>query len=70
MGQQLKREISPSRDACAALLGERPVLMGTAGQDFGEYRQWLDSSGVDTSLVKDIAPLPGRNLAFGVRAMF
>ena len=31
-----------------ALLGERPVLMGTAGQDFGEYRQWLDAAGVDT----------------------
>jgi adenosine kinase len=37
-----------------ALLGERPVLMATAGQDFPEYRQWLDSAGVDTSLVKDI----------------
>jgi len=37
-----------------ALLGERPVLMGTAGQDFGEYRQWLDAAGVDTSLVKQI----------------
>jgi len=37
-----------------ALLGERPVLMGTAGQDFGEYRQWLDKAGVDTSLVKDV----------------
>ena len=35
-----------------ALLGERPRLMGTAGQDFGEYRQWLDAAGVDTSLVK------------------
>src|SRR5438045_9261572 len=35
-----------------ALLGERPRLMGTAGQDFGEYRQWLDSAGVDTSPVK------------------
>jgi adenosine kinase len=35
-----------------ALLGERPFLMGTAGQDFGEYRQWLDAAGVDTSLVK------------------
>ena len=34
-----------------ALLGERPYLMGTAGQDFGEYRQWLDAAGVDTSLV-------------------
>jgi len=37
-----------------ALLGERPRLMGTAGQDFGEYRQWLDAQGVDTSLVKQI----------------
>ena len=37
-----------------ALLGERPVLMATAGQDFPEYRQWLDAAGVDTSLVKQI----------------
>jgi len=37
-----------------ALLGERPLLMGTAGQDFGEYRQWLEAAGIDTSLVKDI----------------
>jgi adenosine kinase len=35
-----------------ALLGERPRLMGTAGQDFEEYRRWLEASGVDTSLVK------------------
>jgi adenosine kinase len=38
-----------------ALLGERPRLMATAGQDFDEYRQWLDASGVDTSLVKTVA---------------
>ena len=37
-----------------ALLGERPVLMGAAGQDFGEYRQWLNAAGVDTSLVREI----------------
>ena len=37
-----------------ALLGERPLLMATAGQDFGEYRQWLDAAGVDTSHVKQI----------------
>lgn len=37
-----------------ALLGERPMVMGTAGQDFGEYRQWLESVGVDTSLIKQI----------------
>ena len=33
-----------------ALLGERPLLMATAGEDFGEYRQWLDAAGIDTSL--------------------
>lgn len=37
-----------------ALLGERPRLMGTAGQDFGDYRRWLEASGVDTSLVREV----------------
>jgi adenosine kinase len=37
-----------------ALLGERPRLMGTAGQDFGDYRRWLEAAGVDTSLVKQV----------------
>jgi adenosine kinase len=34
-----------------ALLGERPYLMATAGQDFKEYGEWLEAAGVDTSLV-------------------
>ena len=37
-----------------ALLGERPFLMATAGQDFAEYRRWLEAAGVDTSLVAEI----------------
>jgi adenosine kinase len=37
-----------------ALLGERPRLMATAGQDFGDYRQWMESAGIDTSLVKTV----------------
>ncbi|MGH9347313.1 MAG: carbohydrate kinase family protein [Vicinamibacterales bacterium] len=37
-----------------ALLGERPYLMGTAGQDFGDYRAWLDAANIDTSLVKQV----------------
>ena len=37
-----------------ALLGERPRLMGTAGRDFGDYREWLEAAGVDTSLVHDV----------------
>ena len=40
-----------------ALLGVRPRLMATAGQDFDEYRQWLESAGVDTSLVRQV---PGK----------
>lgn len=35
-----------------ALLGERPHLMATAGQDFGDYGAWLQAAGVDTSLVQ------------------
>jgi adenosine kinase len=35
-----------------ALLGERPYLMATAGQDFGEYKEWLEAANIDTSLVK------------------
>ena len=38
-----------------ALLGERPVLVGTVGDDFGEYRDWLDGVGVDCSAIKVIA---------------
>ncbi len=37
-----------------ALLGERPYLMATAGQDFGDYRAWLEAAGVDTSLVLQV----------------
>src|SRR5690242_11857613 len=37
-----------------ALLGEKPRLMGTAGQDFDDYGRWLESAGVDTSLVRKI----------------
>jgi len=38
-----------------ALLGESAKLMGTVGEDFEEYRAWLEAKGVDTSLVKVIA---------------
>ncbi len=33
-------------------LGLRPLLVGTAGGDFGEYREWLEAHGVDTSGVR------------------
>lgn len=37
-----------------ALLGERPYLMATAGQDFSDYKSWMDAVNIDTSLVKVI----------------
>lgn len=37
-----------------ALLGDRPRVMATAGEDFGEYRQWLEAQGVDTSAIIQI----------------
>ncbi len=43
--------IGPNISYTMALLGERPRLMGTVGQDFGDYRAWLEQKGIDTSLV-------------------
>ncbi|WP_326690877.1 MULTISPECIES: carbohydrate kinase family protein [unclassified Streptomyces] len=33
-------------------LGARPVLVGAAGEDFEEYRVWLERHGVDTASVR------------------
>jgi adenosine kinase len=38
-----------------ALLGERPLVMATAGQDFGDYRAWMEAAGIDTTYVKVVA---------------
>jgi adenosine kinase len=43
-----------------ALLGEKPLLMGTVGVDFEDYRMALEETGVDTSAVKVI---PGKYTA-------
>lgn len=40
-----------------ALLGEHPHLMATVGEDFSEYRAWLEDKGIDTSTVKVIPGL-------------
>jgi adenosine kinase len=49
--------IAPNIAYTLALLGERPMVIGTAGQDFGEYRAWLEAQGVDTSAVVEIPDL-------------
>jgi adenosine kinase len=46
--------IAPNIAYSYALLGGKPVVLGTAGDDFDDYRQWLNSKGVDTSAVKQI----------------
>ncbi|MFZ5985889.1 MAG: carbohydrate kinase family protein [Bacillota bacterium] len=35
-----------------ALVGLEPIIVGTAGQDFFEYRNWLNENGVDTCYVR------------------
>jgi adenosine kinase len=35
-----------------ALLGERPLVVATAGQDFGEYQAWMQHQGIDASGIK------------------
>jgi adenosine kinase len=49
--------IAPNIAYSMALLGERPRVMATVGDDFAEYRTWLESKGVDTSLMQTIPGL-------------
>jgi adenosine kinase len=37
-----------------ALLGLQPLVVAAAGQDFGEYRQWMNSRGVDASGIHEV----------------
>src|SRR3990170_6669462 len=46
--------IAPNIAYTLALLGEHPHLMATVGEDFADYRLWLESKGVDTSLARVI----------------
>jgi adenosine kinase len=40
-----------------ALLNEKPLVMATVGEDFGEYRSFLQDRGVDTSAIRTIPGL-------------
>lgn len=37
------------------LLGGRPLILATVGEDFGPYAEWLGACGLDTSHIKTIA---------------
>jgi len=47
--------VAPNIAYTLALLGERPRVMATVGQDFDDYRAWLETHGVDTSAILTIA---------------
>lgn len=46
--------IAPNIAYTLALFGEHPRILATAGEDFGEYRQWLEAAGVDCSAIRII----------------
>lgn len=46
--------VAPNIAYTMTLLGEKPKIWATAGEDFDEYGLWLESKGIDTSGVKII----------------
>lgn len=50
----LRGGTAPNIAYTLALLGGRPRIMATVGEDFSEYRAWLESQGVDTQAMKVI----------------
>lgn len=57
---RLRGGIAPNIAYNLSLLGGKSRLLASVGEDFEEYRLWLDSHGIDTSLVRVI---PGVNTA-------
>jgi adenosine kinase len=49
-----KGGVSPNIAYNMALLGEKPIIFGTVGEDFDSYGAWLESKGINTSYIKVI----------------
>lgn len=49
--------IAPNIAYSMTLLGGKPRVMATVGEDFGDYRTWLEAKGVDTSLMEVVPGL-------------
>lgn len=47
--------IAPNIAYTMCLLGEKPRVMATVGEDFSDYRNWLEAKGVDTSLMEVVS---------------
>jgi adenosine kinase len=52
--RKLRGGCAPNIAYNLALLGEKPLIIGTVGHDFADYRAWLDQAGVDTSGIRVI----------------
>jgi adenosine kinase len=52
--KRLRGGTAPNIAYNLALLGQKPEVVGTVGEDFADYRGWLDSKGVDTDGIKVI----------------
>jgi adenosine kinase len=52
--KRLRGGTAPNIAYNLALLGESPEVVGTVGEDFAEYRAWLESKGVNTQGIKVI----------------
>ncbi len=46
--------VAPNIAYTLALLGEKPRVMAAVGEDFEEYRAWLESNGIDTAATRVI----------------
>lgn len=46
--------VAPNIAYSFALLGGKPLVFGAAGEDFNDYRNWLEARGVDTSAVLQV----------------
>ena len=51
---RLRGGTAPNIAYTLALLGERPRLFAAVGEDFEEYRTWLENNGVDTTWARVI----------------
>jgi adenosine kinase len=46
--------IAPNIAYTLALLGDHPVVFGTVGEDFEDYRKWLEEKGIVTEFIRTI----------------
>lgn len=52
--QRLRGGVAGNIAYSLALLGERPLVVGSVGQDFDEYQEWMGRKGIDVSGIQEI----------------